>query len=87
MWHLAFMNMQPAKLGTTMQMREHLAGIQEMPGIKRTFQPLLLFQVIFGELDCHQVTLFNTNAMFTGQHTTHFNTAFQNIGTEILGTF
>ena len=58
-----------------------------MISIKGTFQPLLLFQIILGELDGHQVTLFNTNAMLTGQHTAHFNAAFKYIGSKILGAF
>ena len=79
------MHMQAAKLGTAVQMRKHLAGIQQMIGIKSAFQTLLLFHIIFGKLDRHQITFFNANAMFASQYTTHFDTAPQNIGAKILG--
>ena len=87
MGQLALMHMQAAQFGATMQMREYLARIQQVPGIKGAFQPLLLFQVILGELNGHEVTLFHTDTMFTGQHTTHFNAASQDIGTKILSAF
>jgi hypothetical protein len=79
------MHMQAAKLGTAVQMRKHLPGIQQMIGIKSAFQTLLLFHVIFGKLDRHQITFFNANAMFASQHATHFYTAPQYIGAKILG--
>ena len=43
MRHFSLMNMQAAKLSAAMQVREHLARIEQVIGIKRTFQPLLLF--------------------------------------------
>ena len=67
MRHFSLMNMQAAKLSTAMQVREHLARIEQMISIKRAFQPLLLFQILFSELDVHQIALFNTDAMLASQ--------------------
>ena len=80
------MDMETSKLGAAVKMREHFAGVQKMPGIKCAFQPLLLFQVILGELDVHQVAFLDTDTMFTGQHSAHLDTATQNIGTKFFGT-
>ena len=87
MRHLALVDMKSAKLGTAMKIGEHLAGVQKMPRIKGTFQPLLLFQIILGELDGHQIALFDPDTMFTGQHTAHLDTASQDIRAEFLGPF
>ena len=87
MRQLSLVNMKASQFGAAMQMREYLTRIQQVPGIKGAFQPLLLFQVILSELNGHEVTLFHTDTMFTGQHTTHFNAAAQDIGTKILGAF
>ena len=70
-----------------MQVREHLARIEQVVGIKRAFQPLLLFRSFFSELDVHQIALFNTDAMLSGQNTTHFHTAAKNVSAKILGPF
>ena len=43
MGQLALMDMQAAQFGAAMQMREYLPRIQQVPGIKGAFQPLLLF--------------------------------------------
>ena len=47
-------------------MRKDFAGVQKMVCIKGAFQTLLLFHVIFGELDRHQIAFFNTHPMFVG---------------------
>lgn len=69
MWKLAMMNMKPAQLSTAMKHRKDFPRVQQMARVKRTFKPLLLLEVIFGEHLTHQITLFNTNAMLTGQNT------------------
>ena len=84
MGHFSLMNMQAAKFSTAMQMWEHLARIEQMISVKRTFQPLLLFQIFLGELNVHQIALFNTHTMLTGQDTAHFHTAAQDVCAKIL---
>ena len=61
MWQLALVDMEPAKLGTAVEIGKHLARIQEMAWVESTFQPLLLFEIILGELDIHQVALFDAD--------------------------
>ena len=84
--HFALMDVKPPQFGATMQLRKDFSRIEQMPIIKRTFQSLLLLQIIGGELYSHQVTLFNTNPMFTCENTAHLNTGPQNICSKFLST-
>ena len=58
-----------------------------MARVKSAFETLLLFQVILGELDIHQITLLDTDAVLAGKHASHLDTATQNVGTKLLGAF
>ena len=78
------MNVQPAKLSASMQDREDLTGIEKVIRIKRAFQSLLLFQIIFREHFPHQVTFFNPNTVFTRQHAAKFNTSLQDSRAKIF---
>ncbi len=76
--------MHAAKLGAVVQLRKHLARIEQVLVIECTFDPLLLFEVGFIEHHRHEITFFNTNPVFTGQNSTHFDTKPQNIGAKFL---
>ncbi len=51
------MHMHAAKLGAATQLWEDLAGIEQMLGIKRTFDAHLLVKIDLVEHDWHQITL------------------------------
>ena len=59
------MDMQPTQFGASMEDGKHFSGIEPPLGVKRTFDPLLMFQIIVTEHDSHKVALFNTNAMLS----------------------
>ena len=85
MRHLTLVDMKPSEFRTSMQVRKDLARVQQMSRIKGAFQTLLLLQIIFGELNVHQIALLDTNAVLAGEYTTHFNTASQDVGPEFFG--
>ena len=73
---LAFVNMHPAQFRAAMELREHLAGIQQSVRVKGAFDAHLLLQIVFGEHGRHQVALFNAHAVFAGQDTANLYTQF-----------
>jgi hypothetical protein len=79
------MNMHAAKFGAATQLWEYLARIEQMFGIKSTFDPHLLIEIDLVEHDRHQITLLDANAVLTGQHTANLDAKPQNVGTEIFG--
>ena len=87
MRHLPLVNMQAAEFSATMQGRENLARVEQMIRIKGAFQALLLFQVNFGEHLTHQITLFDTDTVLTGEDTAQLNTVLEDRGTKGFGAF
>ena len=81
------MHMHAAEFGTAMQGRKHLAGVEQPLRIEGAFDPLLLIEVDLAEHLRHQVALFDTNAMLTGQNATEFDAGPQDIGAKRLGAF
>lgn len=81
------MHMHPPELRTAAQGGEHLARVQQVLGVKRTFDHLLLLQIHFGKLVGHEVTFFNANAVFTAEHPARIHAGDQHIGPELLGFF
>ena len=66
----AGVDMQPAELGAAVQLREHLAGVQETVRVEGAFEALLLGEIHFVEHRAHQVAFLDPNPMFTGQYAT-----------------
>src|ERR1700704_6666443 len=54
----ARVDMQPAQFGAAMQLREHLAGVEQPIRIEGAFEALLLGEVHFVEHRPHQVAFF-----------------------------
>jgi hypothetical protein len=81
------MDMDAAKLGTTMQRWIHLTGIEKMAGIECTFNALLLIHIIFREHRTHEIAFLNADAMFAGQYTTDLDTDFKNFSAKFFGRF
>jgi hypothetical protein len=79
------MHMHAAELGATMQLREHLAGIEEALLVERAFEPLLVREVDLREHRRHQVALLDADAMLAGQNAADVDAEFQYLATEFLG--
>ena len=62
------MNVQPPQFRATVQLREHLAGVEQALRIESAFQTLLLIQVDLVEHRRHEVAFFNADAMLAGKH-------------------
>ena len=60
------MHMQVPELGAAVQLRKHLAGIEQALRVEGAFQPLLLIEVNLGEHVAHQVALLDAHAVFAG---------------------
>ena len=79
--------MDPTKLRTTVKRREYFAGIEQLGGIEGTFYTLLLVQILFVELDFHQIAFFDPNTVFTCKDAADLDTELQNFRAEFLGRF
>src|SRR5437868_2232425 len=79
------MDMHAAKLGTAVQRREHLAGVEQALVVERTFEPLLLGEISLAEHRRHQVALLDPDSMLASEYATHFNAQPQDVGPERLG--
>src|SRR5579885_1375351 len=60
---LALMHVQPPELGAAMQLREHLARIEQALGVEGAFQALLLVEIGLVEHRAHEVALLDADAM------------------------
>src|SRR5262245_43568090 len=57
--HPAGVHVHAAELGAAVQLREHLAGIEQAPVVERAFEALLLGEIDFREHRRHQVALLD----------------------------
>ncbi len=58
------MNMHAAQFGAAVQLREHLARVQQAVRVEGAFQALLLCEVSLVEHRVHEVALFDADAVF-----------------------
>ena len=79
------MDMQPAELGAAMELREHLAGVQQTVRVEGAFEALLMGEVGFVEHCSHEVALFDADPVLAGQHAADRNAQPEDVGTEGLG--
>src|SRR5262245_40977059 len=79
------MDMKAAELGTAMQLRKHLAGIEQPLGVKSAFHALLLIKVEFRKHRRHQIPLLNANAVLSGKNAANLDTKFKDVCAEFLG--
>src|SRR6185437_99504 len=84
---LAGVNMKPAKLGASVQLRKNLARIEQSLCIEGAFDALLLIEIDFREHCRHQVALFDADAVLAGKHATHLDAKLENLGAELFGLF
>ena len=70
-------NMHAAKLGTAVKLRENLAGIEKLLGIKCALHPLLLLQIILGKHFRHQVSFLHSDTVFTCKYTANLDTKLE----------
>ena len=75
--YLSPMDMHAAHLGAAVQLREHLAGVQQAVRVERAFQALLLVQIGLVELDLHKVALLHPDAVFTGENAADLDAEFR----------
>ena len=80
----AGVDMQPAELGAAMQLREHLAGIEQPVRVEGAFEALLLGEIHLVEHRPHQVAFFDADPMFTSQYATNLHAESQDIGAKFL---
>jgi hypothetical protein len=83
--HAPGMHVHAAKFGAAMQLRKHLAGIEQALFIEGAFEPLLLGEVDFSEHGRHEVALLDPNAVLARQHATHFDAQLENLRSKGLG--
>src|SRR5271170_6319006 len=63
---LAAADMQLAHLGTAMQGRKHLAGVEQRLVVERAFDALLLAQIDLVEHHGHQIALLDPDTVLAG---------------------
>jgi hypothetical protein len=80
------MDMNPAELGTAMQLWKDLARVEQAIRIESAFEALLVRQVALVEHCSHEVALFDADPVLTGQYSTNFDAELEDIGTKGLGT-
>src|SRR5438477_12561163 len=80
------MHMNPAELGTAMQLWKDLARVEQAIRIESAFEALLMRQVALVEHCSHEVALFDAYPVLTRQHATDFDAELEDIGAEGLGT-
>src|SRR5579884_2433688 len=78
-------DVQTAEFGAAMELRKHLAGIEQPVRIEGAFEALLLVEIDFVEHRSHQVALLDPDAVLAGQHATDGDAQFQDVGAEHLG--
>src|SRR5262249_51491361 len=83
--HLAAMDVHTAELGTAVQHREHLAGVEEPVGIEGAFEPLLLRQLALAEHRAHEVALLDADAVLARKDAAHRDAELQDVAAESLG--
>ena len=81
------MNVHAAELGAAVKGGEHLARVQRSFRIEGALQALLLLQIGVGEHLAHEVSLLHADPVFTGQHASHLDAKFQDLGPELLRLF
>src|SRR6266446_1183509 len=79
------MDMDAAEFGAAMQLREHLARIEQAVGIERTFQALLMRQIALVEHRSHQVALLDPDPVLAGQDAADLDAQLEDIGAKSLG--
>src|SRR5206468_8514951 len=77
--------METAELGAAVQLRKHLARIEQAVGIEGAFQALLMREVALVEHRTHQVALFDPDPVLAGQDATHFDRKLEDIRAKSLG--
>src|SRR5262249_10946643 len=82
---VAAMDVHAAELGTAVELREDLAGIEQALRIEGAFQSLLLVQVDLVEHRRHEIALLDADAMLAGEHAAHLDAIAQDVRAEFLG--
>ena len=67
------------------ELREDLAGIEQVVRIEGAFDAHLLVEIDLGEHLRHQVALLDADAMLAGQHAADLDAEPQDVGAEFLG--
>ena len=70
MRQLAAMDMDAAELGAAMELREHLAGVQQTVRVEGAFEALLMGEVGFVEHCSHEVALFDADPVLASASVT-----------------
>ncbi len=65
------MDMQTPQFGATVQDGKNLTRVEKPFGVKGTFEPLLMFKIVFAKDLAHEIALFHADAMFAGQDAAH----------------
>ena len=81
----AGVDMQAAEFGAAMQLRKHLAGVEQPVRIEGAFEALLMRQVAFVEHRPHQVALLDADPVLAGQHAADLDAEPQDVGAKGLG--
>src|ERR1700732_4767646 len=81
---LAAVDMHAAELGTTVQGRKHLAGIEQALGVEGAFDPLLGVEIDLAEHLAHQIALLDADAVLPGQNAAERDACPQDVGAEGL---
>src|SRR5690606_8436669 len=84
---LTRVDMHGAELGTTVQGRNVLAGIQKVVGIPGGFEGVKELQLIAIELCAHLVDLLATHTMFAGNRAPNFHAMFQYASANCFSSF
>src|SRR4051812_19665257 len=85
MGELAAVDVHAAELGAAMELREHLAGIEEPVRIEGAFEALLLREVAGVEHRPHEVALLDSDAVLAGEDAAHLDAELQDVGAEGFG--
>ena len=79
------MDVKTAEFGAAVQLRKHLARVQQPVGIEGAFDPLLVGQIAFVEHRSHQVALFDADPVLAGQNAADLDAQPQDVRAERLG--
>src|SRR5262249_51172951 len=83
--HPAGVDMHAAELGTAVQRREHLAGIEQPALVESALEPLLLVEIGLGKHRRHQVALLHPDAVLAGKHAAHLDTELEDVRAKRFG--
>src|SRR5579883_3458274 len=81
----AGVHVQATELGAAIQLREHLAGVEQPVRIEGAFEALLLVEIGLGEHDAHQIALLDPDPVLAGQDAADRDAQSEDVGAERFG--